>query len=291
MSADPKFGWPWFRDEIAKGVAFSESHCRDLLGLVEEMDNLVGAILARPTSPSSERPQDFVVSLLVARAFRLTVSSLYIGLGGYPDSEQNLQRTVWEIGVRLLDIMSAPVHAAFGYILDGLASEIARMEAELEHRRAASEPVHQLPANLDAYRKEFADLSAAAQARDLAPELVRRRHGRLNIREVCKRFGIEKAYLVDYASASNYVHEKGAAAGGYMEDVAQGRRFHLGPIGVLGGPTTIAIDGLTNFARVLAVATRVVEDEPLVQQADGLSGRLAEIRMRLDSETFPLKDW
>jgi hypothetical protein len=129
------YGWPWFRDEIRKGVALSERYCSDFLALVADIDSVAGEVFARPTSPFSDRPQDYVVSVLVARAFRLTVSALYIGLGGYPDSGTNLERTVWEISIRLLDMTRARADAALGFLLEGTASEIAQVEAELDHRR------------------------------------------------------------------------------------------------------------------------------------------------------------
>jgi hypothetical protein len=145
MTGTPAHGWPWFRDEIQKGVAFSERYCSEFLPLVEDMDSIAGEVFARPTSPFSDRPQDHVVSVLVARAFRLTVSSLYIGLGGYPDSGTNLERTVWEISIRLLDMTRAPAAAALGFLLDGTASEIAQVGAELDHRRRNGQPIHLLP--------------------------------------------------------------------------------------------------------------------------------------------------
>jgi hypothetical protein len=148
MSEQSAYGWPWFRKEIQDGVAFSERYCSDLLDLVQEMDAVSGVVFARPTSPLSDRPQDYVVSILTARALRLTVSALYIGLGGYPDSANNLERTAWEISIRLLDMTTAPVAAALGFLLDGAASEISQAQAELDHRRTNGEPVHLLPENI-----------------------------------------------------------------------------------------------------------------------------------------------
>ena len=89
MTNTSAYGWSWFRRQIQDGVAFSERHCGELLDLIEEIDAVVGSIFSRPTSPLSDRPQDYVVSIRVARALRLTVSSLYIGFGGYPDSGTN----------------------------------------------------------------------------------------------------------------------------------------------------------------------------------------------------------
>lgn len=283
MTNTSAYDWSWFRDEIHKAVGFSERYCPAFLDLVKEMDSIVGAILARPTSPLADRPQDYVVSVLVTRAFRLTISSLYIGLGGYPDSGTNLERTVWEIGIRLLDMTEAPVAAALGFLLDGTASEIGQVEALLDHRQRNGLPVHRLPRNLERLRKHYEVLGRLARERGLEPELVRRTHGRLNVREVCKRFGVDNAYLVDYALTTGYVHEKNLATSDYVIERKDERQFHLGPVGVLGGPATIAIDVLMNLARALTVATRIVEDGELVKRADGLLQTVVQMKETRES--------
>jgi hypothetical protein len=271
------YGWSWFRDEIQKGVAFSEPYCRDFLDLVEDMDRVAGEILARPTSPFSDRPQDYVVSVLVARAFRLTVSSLYIGLGGYPDSATNLERTTWEISIRLLDMTTAPAAAALGFLLDGTAAEMSQVEAELNHRRGMGQPVHLLPNNRARLQERYDALGRFARERGFDPEKIRRTHGRLNIREVCKRFGVEKAYLVDYGLTTSYVHEKNAASSDYVIEGKDERQFHLGPVGTPGGPVTIAIDVLMNMARALTIATRIVQQDEIIRQADEIQQRVVAL--------------
>lgn len=278
MTDTSAYGWSWFRDEIRKGVAFSERCCGDFLALVENMDLIAGEVFARPTSPFSDRPQDYVVSVLVARAFRLTVSSLYIGLGGYPDSGTNLERTVWEISIRLLDMTRAPAAAALGFLLDGTASEIAQVEAELDHCRVNGQPVHLLPKNRERLQGHYDALGRFVRDQGLDPEQIRRTHGRLNIREVCKSFGIEKAYLVDYALTTAYVHEKNAASSDYVIDGKDQRQFHLGPVGTPGGPVTIAIDVLMDMARVLTIATRIVQQEDITKRADEILQKVVSLR-------------
>ena len=278
MTDTSAYGWSWFSDEIRKGVAFSERYCTDFLALVEDMASIAGAIFARPTSPFSDRPQDYVVSVLVARAFRLTVSSLYIGLGGYPDSGTNLERTVWEISIRLLDMTTAPAAAALGFLLDGTTSEIAQVAAELEHRQVNGEPVHLLPTNRERLQAHYDALARFARDQGLDPEHIHRKHGRLNIREVCKSFNIEKAYLVDYALTTAYVHEKNSASSDYVIERKGERHFLLGPIGTPGGPMTIAIDVLMDMARVLTIATRIVQQENITKRADEVLQKLVSLR-------------
>ena len=272
------YSWLWFRNEIRDRVTFTEPHCRDLLDLLEEMDSIVGAIFARPTSPFSDRPQDYVVSILVARAFRLTVSSLYIGLGGYADSASNLDRTTWEIGIRLLDMTSQPIAAALGFLLDSAASEISHVQAELSYRQINSEPIHLLAKNLAVLQRHYELLKQATRDRHLDPDRIRRTHGRLNIREVCKRFDIEKAYLVDYAFNSAYVHEKNAASSEYVIEGEHERQFHLGPVGSPDAAAAMVFDVLMNMARVLTTATRIVQEKAIITSADRLLDKVVALR-------------
>jgi len=265
-----RYGWAWFRDEIARGVQLSEARCTSILAHIQEMDAIVCDIVARPTSPFSDRPQDFVVSLLATRVFRLTVSALYIGLGGYHDSATGLTRTVWEIAIRLLDMTDSPEAAALGFLLDAASSEINHVDAELEHRQRSQLPSGNLANNLRMMRSHYDALAQVTITRDLDPKVIASRHGILNFRNVCERFGIGKAYRVNYAFQTGYVHEKASAATDYMIETPEGREFHLGPVGVPGGPQTVAIDVLTDAALALVTAARIIGDGELIQRTDNL---------------------
>jgi len=171
-----------------------------------------------------------------------------------------------------------PVAAALGFLLDSTALEISHVQAELDHRQVNGEPVHLLPKNRETLQAHYEALNRAARDRHLDPDEIRRTHGRLNIREVCKRFDIEKAYLVDYAFNSAYVHEKNAASSEYVIEGENERQFHLGPIGVPGGPATIAVDVLMNMARVLTIATRIVQQEDIIRRADQTLEKVVTLR-------------
>jgi len=86
-------------------------------------------------SYASDRPQDFVVPTLSVRAFRLAISSIQLALSGYVDSVPNLDRTIFEIGIRLLDISTDPIAASLAYLIQGAHEEISTMEIELAYRR------------------------------------------------------------------------------------------------------------------------------------------------------------
>jgi hypothetical protein len=218
------------------------------------------------------------VSLVTARAFRLTISALYLGLSGYPDSGVNLQRTVWEISVRLLDMAAEPVAAALGFLLHGVASEVSHMEVEAAHRQKADFPLGSLPANLERWRTYRASLVSEAVRRGFDAETLQRRYGRLNVRDACRRFGIEKAYQVDYAVASGYVHPKGIPDPDCVHESPVERGFDLGPVRPSGEPIACVVDSLTNMTRVLINAANVVADTTLPPKVEELARRLTGIR-------------
>ena len=118
--------------------------------------------------------------------------------------------------------------------------------------------------------KQYLDtLCGLAAKRGYDPEEVRKRHGKLNIREICKRFGIEKAYLVDFAFESSHVHEKHVAYSSYSFDKDGRRFFNLGIVEE-GIPHAVA-DILINLSRVLVVSSRLLEDESLIKKSEVLA--------------------
>lgn len=245
-----------------------EPECRGLLDLVQECDVIVDKMVSRPMSYASDRPQDFVVSILAVRAFRLAISSLQIALAGYVDSTSNLDRTVFEISIRLLDMTTDPVASSLAYLIQGATEEISTMEAELVHRRQSSLETLNLPANLDRERQYLEDLRKLCRERNIDPEAARKKHGKLNIRDICRAFGIEKAYLVNYAYDSSHVHEKNVATSHFYSESPESRNFELGPI-----PEAIphgVADTLKNLSLVLEIGSGILEDEELIRRTKDL---------------------
>jgi len=249
-----------------------------LLDLIEPIDRLVGQLVRRETSFASDRPQDYVASILAVRAFRLTISQIHLALAGYPDACPNLDRTVWEISVRLLDIASHPVAGALGYLLQGIVEELAAARAEHEHRVAEGMPITNLPANIAMIEKHYGRLQELARNRGLDPQRLQRTHGRLNYRAVCQAFGIEKAYLVNYAFTSGYVHEKNWATHEFMYDAEGERHFEMGPV-VASRPEAIA-DAITNLLLVIGGAASVVGAKSVGDEADAILNGI-DRRMKL----------
>ena len=274
MAERAEYGWEWFRSSMAKATLWSEPPCRDALGLVREIDELVSQILAWPTSPFSERPQDYVVSLLVTRSFRLAVSTVHLSLAGYADSATVMQRTVWEIALRLLDMTTAPVEAASGYLLDSAAIEIGHLEAEVGYMEAEGEPLGFVPQNLEMAREHYADLRKAAADKGFAPDYLRGRHGRLNYRDVCRRFEMDRAYLVGYAFLGACAHEKNAASDDFVKEKDEHRDFEVGPVGPPERNAATVFDVLGLMIGILPIAASIMERKDLVEPAQQLANRM-----------------
>ena len=245
-----------------------------MLDLVHECDEIVGKMVGRPLSYASDRSRDFVVSVLAVRAFRLAISSLQVALSGYVDSTSNLDRTVFEIGIRLLDISTAPEAASLGYLMQGATEEISVMEVELAHRTRNGTETVNLPANLNREREHLEDLRKLCIEKGIDPELALKKHGKLNVRETCRKFGIEKAYLVDYALDSSHVHEKNVATSHFHSESTASHEFELGPIPVA-VPHAVA-DTLRNLSLVLEIGCQILEDQELIRRTADLRRAVQE---------------
>jgi hypothetical protein len=246
----------------------SEPDCQPLLELVQECDDIVVKMIRRPMSYASDRPQDFVVPTLAVRAFRLAISSIQLALSGYVDSVPNLDRTIFEIGIRLLDMSTDPIASSIAYLMQGAHEEISTMQVELEYRKQHALEAINLPTNLKHMRKYLENLQVLLRNRGIDPDVARKKHGKLNIREVCRKFDIEKAYLVNYAFSSSYIHEKNVATDAFYSETPGSRNFEMGPI-----PQAISYsiaDSLLNLSLVLEIGCKILEDEGLINRSAGL---------------------
>jgi hypothetical protein len=269
---DPAVDWEGFSRTMARLEAAGETRCSPLLHVVKPIDRLVGRLVARETSPASDRPQDYVACVLGARAFRLTISSIHLALSGYPDVCPNLYRTVWEIGVRLAHIAMHPVEGALGYLLQGASEELVTVRVDTSDRGVSGD---RALAAVALYEERYAGHEQTAIARGLNPESLRRRHGKLNFRETCRELGIERSYLVNYAWASGYVHEKNWATGEFVSVSGGGRLFELGPVS--GAQPEAVADALRTLLFALASAGLIIGDDAISAEAnamcDGLDRR------------------
>jgi hypothetical protein len=175
------YNWQWFRNEIRRCSDAAESECLIFLNLVEQCDKVVSQMVSRPMSYASDRPQDYVVPILATRAFRLAISSLQIALSGYADSTPNLNRTVFEIAIRLLDISTDPIASSLAYLMQGAKEEISTMEVELRYRKETGLTTLNLPVNLERMREYLKQLQELCQKKGIDPEDACKKHGKLNV--------------------------------------------------------------------------------------------------------------
>jgi hypothetical protein len=73
--------WEWrhFREVMCGFAAKNETRAAPLLEFFGKCDRIVGRILSRPLGIDSDRPQDYVIAILSARAFRLTTGAVRPG--------------------------------------------------------------------------------------------------------------------------------------------------------------------------------------------------------------------
>jgi len=268
MRRETAKNWTWFRDAGAEALRVTEPTLRPLPDLLEQEDRLLIDLLHRPTSWTSGRPQDYVACVLSARAFRLCVAAVSISLSGYPDAAPNLTRSIWETCIRLLDLLDNPIAGALGYLSKGAADEIRSMKAELKHLLATGEPVGRLETNLGRWEDYYSRLRDAATSYGFDLLTIERKHGSLNMRQVCASHGAEKAYEVDYTFDSLFAHCHHASMNGLIGDHGRARLFLLGPDA--GEAAGAVCDAIVRTARVLVLAATVVGDTDLVRRAESL---------------------
>jgi hypothetical protein len=275
-----KWEWRHFREVICRFAAKNETRAAPLLEFFGTCDRIVGRIVSRPLGIDSHRPQDYVIATLAARAFRLTTGAVFLDLSGYPNLGPNLVRTVWEIGIRLIDMHEDPRKAAYGFLLHSVSEELRHLEAEIAYRRSSGEALGFLEANAHSRARHREEVRDAAQKRGIDPNEAEERFGKLNVRVVCERVGIEKAYKTTFAFYSSFVHEKNAATPEFLESDRGLARFELGPL--VGTPPAGTFDALKTLVLVLGFAADLLEDSALSKDTKVLSKELDETLRELE---------
>lgn len=143
-----KFDWNWYHENLIRCVQNAEPNCQYLLDLIEEFDSVAKGLTERDMSIDSDRPHDYIVPVLAVRSYRLAISAIWNALSGFPDSVPNLIRTIFEIGIRLLDMTDDPVAASLGYLMQGAQEEVSTIQEELNFRRENGHECGNLEKNL-----------------------------------------------------------------------------------------------------------------------------------------------
>lgn len=243
----------------------------ELLKIHGELDRIEVGIATRPMNLREEIVA-YVLALLSTRSFRMATGGVYLAASGYPDLVPNLSRTSWEIGLRILAMQEDPIAAAYGYLLQGVTTEIGTLEVEIDHREKLGEELGNLRRNLEslkAHRKELEKL-ATEQGKD--PLRAKNKFGKLNVRQTCERFGIEKAYLVTYAWDSGFVHEINIASYDFTTQHGPVARFEVGPLVEV--PDSAAFDALRQCSFVLLWSAELLGETYLADAARKCVDRL-----------------
>jgi hypothetical protein len=252
------------------------------LKLFSDYRHLAERIVNRPSSYASSRPQDYVVSLLTLRSFRLAVGVIVLSQHGYSDLAIDSARSIWEIGIRLADMIKQPVPAAFGYLLGGVSEEITFMQEELRHRTASGMDAGNLQANITVMTEYRTSLEARAKALGYDPAIILKRYGRLNFRQVCTDLGLEKAYLVSYKFSSTCTHGFAASVDQFIREHDGIRELDFGP--AADHAFASVLDALKNLIVVIGFAAEIVEDDAILCDADRLRQDLAGIMDSVERE-------
>jgi hypothetical protein len=176
-----------------------------------------------------------------------------------------------------------PRKAGYGYFIHSVGEELSHLEAEISYRRSSGEALGFLEANADSIARHREKVRDAAQKRGINPDEAEKRFGKLNVRAVCERVGIEKAYKTTFAFYSSSVYEKNAATPEFLEPDREVARFELGPI--IGTPPAGTFDALKTLVLVLGFAADLLEDYALSKETKVFSKEL-EKRGRIDGDVI-----
>ena len=264
-----RFDWNWFKSSIDETDKRAAPQMQELLDLVSEVDTAVQKAIARPTTYASERPQDYVVSILIVRCFRLFISGILLAVSGYPDVVAGVIRSMAEIWLLLLEIRSHPVETSLGYMLHSVEEEIVTMQRELDHLKASGTTTLNLPENLEVWRNFHSDLQSVARARGQCAKKIENQFSRLTIRDICRRNDIEKYYFVNYKFQSILCHGLHASLDGLVTEGNGKRSFSLGPV-VFDNEAAV-MDSFSHMATALILTGEILEDSDVLQWGESLT--------------------
>ncbi len=254
--------------------------------IVHEYENIIMDFMEAYSKHDPVRIQDYVAILLAVRSFRLTISGVYLGLSGYPDSIPNLERTVIEILVRLIQIRTNPSEGAIGYLLSGKEEQIKAVNAEIEFRRVKGLDYSGFESSLDTLRRQYADLEGKALEIGCDPNKSIRNYGKLNVGQLIEKWGhpeLKRAYNVDFRNTCGFIHERNTATYLYSWSQKDKTWFHLGPA-FQEECLAAAWDIVRVLGASIASAAEVFEDLAIIEKTRRLLQRVNEMSESISSE-------
>ncbi|WP_319561043.1 DUF5677 domain-containing protein [Marispirochaeta sp.] len=203
------YDWNWFRERITEFLKTNSTKHLNFLKYIEDIDSILQEALNQKISPVSSRPHDYLACITMTRCFRLLISGLSLILSGFPECASNLDRSIWEIGIRLSYINEKdPIGGAFGWILSSYESDIKMLKAEYEYRIQKNDDFGNLLTNLQSKEKELKAIEEKMGEMNLDPTKMKNKFGSISIGNICDNLNIRKAYDVSYNFLSGFVHEQ-----------------------------------------------------------------------------------
>jgi hypothetical protein len=170
------FGWPSLHHRIEDARQTYAQQSEPLLWYVGPATEFCKRIIGPGRSPANgSRPQDHVAVGVAIHAFRSALASIELCVGGFADAAAPINRSVWEMQLRLFDVRQTGMLGALACLLYEAETEIAAREFELANGwHTGDEATGALEAWV-AWRDELHAKATAAgfTSKDLA------RHGKL----------------------------------------------------------------------------------------------------------------
>lgn len=228
---EQEYNWEWFRNEMQLMAERNEALFQPELSFIEKCDSLVGDLFEHiGTCGASNRPVEHVSSILIARAFQLSISAVYLAVSGYPDCVPNLNRTIFEITARFYDIKKNSVAAAYGYLLKGAHDQVEIFKTMLESSNETRSNAEALGKKLSDSQEAYKSYRSLALENNFDPDEVQKKHGKINVFETCQKMGIEDVYRIDFAYMSSHVHERNMATLMFTKEHDDRCSFISGPV-------------------------------------------------------------
>lgn len=121
--------WPEVRRRMEEARAPFTARCEPLLWYFGPATEFCKRVVGDGRSPANgERPQDHIASATAIHAFRSAVGSAELAVAGYADIAVTLNRSLWEMQLRLFSVREG-----------GLLAALASLHYEAEQRIAAAE--------------------------------------------------------------------------------------------------------------------------------------------------------
>jgi len=272
-------GLKWHLSQMNDSLTSNLSKWGEHFSIMYEYENVLASFMEIYSKRDPVRFQDYVAILLAVRSFRLTISGISLGFSGYPDSVPNLNRTVFEIWIRLIHIKTSPSEGAIGYLLSGKEEEIKAISAEIEFRRGKGIDLSGLDKSLATLRKQYADLESKALEIGCDPNKSIRDYGRLNVGQLIGKWGypeLKRAYAVDFRNTCGFIHERNEATYLYSWSEIDKTWFHLGPA-VQEECFVAAWDIVRVLSASIASAAEVLEDLVIMDKTQHLLQRVNEM--------------